>query len=58
MSQSTSDSKKIDNKKQNLNDFKKKQSYTGRAVKIMAVGPSPTAWKDHLKELIIIIKTT
>jgi hypothetical protein len=39
-------------KKKSLNDFKKKQSFTGKAVKLMAVGSNAVAWRDHLKELI------
>ena len=53
MSQSISASKKVNEKKRKkLNDFKKKQSYTGKTVKIMTVGSNSVAWRDHLKELI------
>ena len=53
MSQSISASKKVnEKKKKNLNDFKKKQSYTVKTSKIMTVGSNSVAWRDHLKELI------
>ena len=52
MSQSIPVSNKIEKKKKNLNDYKKKQPYTGKISKNMTVGSNPTAWRDHLKELI------
>ena len=39
-------------KKKSLGDFKKKQSFTGKSVKIVAVGSSAVAWRDYLRELV------
>ena len=39
-------------RRKNLNDGKKKQSYTSKTFKIMTVGSNSVAWRDHLKVLI------